>query len=185
MIRHQKETSGEFQKEGERIALADFIMAILLMILCLAVAYSSIKMPSPRGWYTSPGLFPMFIAVGLFGMALALFVGALKEKFSFMVRVAKNLDLLDILTQETTKRVGLITFAVFVYIYILLRFLPFELATFAYLMGTLIIFWKTKMKKILFASLLLPLLISIFFNMFFKTLLPGGSLLWAVLPKIF
>jgi len=172
-------------EEKARIALADFVMAILLISLCLVGAYLSFRMPNPRGWYSAPALFPLLILGSLFVMALILLVGAMKTKLSYMIRSTKNIYFLGLLRTETTKRFGLITLAVFIYIYILLRFLFFEFATITFLIVTLFIFWKAKKIKMIIISIIATISISVIFSIFFKTLLPGQSFLMLLFHKIF
>ena len=167
------------------MAAADFLMAVFLISVSLLGACFSLQMPSPRGWYTSPALFPMFVFSGLTVMAVILLIGSMKTKLKYIVESIRGTDFSHLLRSENPKRFWFLISTVFIYIYILLNFLFFELATVFFLTATLFAFSKLKLLKILFISMIFTTTTSLSLTMFMKTLLPGESLLWLLLRTLF
>jgi hypothetical protein len=56
---------------------------------------------------------------------------------------------------------------------VILNLLPFEVGTFIYLVGTLFLFWRGKVYKILIISAAVVVFYSLSFKMLFKLVLPG------------
>ncbi|MDR2134655.1 MAG: tripartite tricarboxylate transporter TctB family protein [Treponema sp.] len=113
----------------------DFISALVLMVLCVfsSVLALSYYVKSKKEFYASPGFMPMLIGVILFLLSLSLLVqslkgSSLKERFGQAAAAFRR---------GTGSRrffnsaAGLAIFGV--YIYALLRFLPFWLASFIFL----------------------------------------------------
>jgi hypothetical protein len=172
-------------KEGAWMAAADFLMAVCLICISLVGAYFSLRMPSPGGWYTSPALFPLFVFSGLTFMAFVLLVGSVKTKLGSIIDSIQKIEFSQILKIDGAKRLVLIIFAVFIYIYVLLGFLFFEMSTISFLTFTLLVFSKLRLRLILCISFLFTMTASFSLTMFMKTLLPGDSLLWLLLQKVF
>jgi hypothetical protein len=65
---------------------------------------------------------------------------------------------------------------ILVYMIILLNLLPFEIATFLYVAGSLYLFWKEKIYKILIISIGITTFYSVTFKLLFKLALPGAGM---------
>lgn len=110
----------------------DFITSIVVMALAVYVAHQSNQffIRSPREhFYASPGFMPAIIATALFLLGLSLFIQSLKDssiKKNFIRLVEATPNGLKSARFKNTV-IGLAIFAL--YIFVLLRFLPFWLAS--------------------------------------------------------
>ena len=135
------EETEEVDDEGSQDALGDtatggmehldFISSIVLMLVCIAVIVTACGyyIKSRKAFYASPGFMPIIIAGSLFLLALSLMRQSLKKS-----SVKEHLNRLHEAIPRGLKSfrfknsiIALLIFAV--YIFVLMRFLPFWLAS--------------------------------------------------------
>lgn len=169
----------EQQQDLKKDSMAgiDFFSAILLMGFSLGIVLWSLKMPRFSGWSSAPGLLPLFLCTCTFFMSLSLLISSIKNQGhkKFMTRY-RALSLSRFISDTKTKRSLGIILLTAIYVFVLLDRVPFELASFIYLIATLYVFWrKGGWLKIILISVLLPLVTSGIFRGLFVVFLPGES----------
>lgn len=169
------------------------IPGLLTAAVGLWLCWQGNEMPRPSGWNSSPGLFPVIIGAGLVIMAIALLI----ERHHLMKREAqaiiepKHESLLEAKIEETLAeppmdraaiiRVVIITGIIGSYI-LILRILPFEVATALFLIVCMYAFGERNFLKIVSISVGVTAAIAFAFVYFLETLVPGnGSILDALL----
>ena len=169
-----EERKGKEEDETVETPAADFFMGILLMALSAAICYAAWFWPRPTGISSAPGLLPFIVAFSLFFMSLSVFVSSLKNRgFQRLIHYFISSDFRKSLTGEDTKRLRFAISTILIYTIVLLKLLPFEVATFIYTAGSLQLFWKAKIYKVLILSASATVFYSIAFKVFFKLTLPG------------
>ncbi len=167
----------EEENETVETPAADFFMGIILMALSVCICYASWSWPRPTGMSSAPGLLPFLVAFSLFFMSLGVFVSSLKNRgFQKLIDFFHSGDFRKSLTGEDTKLFRFAVSTVLIYTIVLLNLLPFEIATFIYTAGSLHLFWKAKIYKILILSASATVSYSIIFKFFFKLTLPGTEM---------
>jgi hypothetical protein len=163
---------------------ADFLLAVALIVLFAVAAYLSIQMDRPRGWLSAPGLLPLLLSISLIGMfsviaARAVGRGALDE----IGRRERPGELSQWFREERVRRVTLAAGIIALYYFLLLRFLPFELATSAFFLIAFAFFWPTASRtRRIVISVALTAAFTAGFRGFFNIILPGeGDLLGSAL----
>jgi hypothetical protein len=169
-----EELKEKTEQEVEETPGADFFMGIILMALSMIVCVVAWSWPRPTGISSSAGLFPFGIASTLFLMALAIFIHSFKRKgyqeFVEFFRVRHFRESWD----RGNLRLFLFSLlTVLVYMILILNLLPFEIGTFVFLTGSLFLFWRAKIYKILIISACVVAFYSVSFKMLFKLVLPG------------
>ncbi|OGP46838.1 MAG: hypothetical protein A3K30_00545 [Deltaproteobacteria bacterium RBG_13_51_10] len=165
------------ENETEETPAADFFMGILLMVLSAGICYASWSWPRPTGMSSAPGLLPFFVAFSLFFMSLGVFVSSLKNRgFQKLIHYFNSGDFRKSLTGEDTKLLRFAFATVLIYTIVLLNLLPFEGATFIYTAGSLHLFWREKIYKVLILAASATVSYSIIFKFFFKLSLPGTGM---------
>jgi hypothetical protein len=153
------ETSGKTQKAEEddqdltaadkpgRMGHLDFITALVLMLVCAVVIAAAFGyyVKSRKQFYASPGFMPVIIAGSLFLLALSLMRQSLKgssvkERFN-QVRQALPRGLKS--GRFKNSMTGLVFFGL--YIFVLMRFLPFWLASLILVFATLVYLKASKL----------------------------------------
>jgi len=172
-----EETKGEKGNEAGETPAADFFIGILLMILSAAICYAAWSWPRPTGVSSAPGLLPFLVAFSLFFMSLGVFVTSLKNRgFQKLIHYFSSGDIQKSLTGEDTKLHRYVFSTILIYAIVLLNLLPFEIATFIYTAGSLSLFWREKIYKVLILSAGATVSYSIIFKIFFKMSLPGTGM---------
>lgn len=124
-------------------------------------------MPHPRGWSSSPGLFPIIIGVVLVILALLLLVERHQlRKAAAPAAPDEGQD------GQSFKLIWLVPGSLAIYI-LALGYLPYEPPTFVFLALAMWAFGNRSIFTILFASLGFTLLISVIFTQVLGTLIPG------------
>jgi len=165
------------EQEAEETPAADFFMGIVLMALSTGVGYAAWSWPRPTGMSSAPGLLPFLIAFTLFIMSLGVFVTSLKNRgFQRLIRFFHSGDFQKSLAGEDTKLLRFALATVLIYTVLLLNLLPFEVATFIYTAGSLYLFWRAKIYKVLILSASATAFYSIIFKVFFRLTLPGTGI---------
>jgi hypothetical protein len=182
------ETKNGTEEQGsskDSMAGTDFLSAILLMGFSAGVVIWSLKMPRFAGWSTAPGLLPLLLCTCTFFMSLSLLVSSVKSQGhkTLLIR-CRSFSWSGFFSDTKTKRSLGIILLTGTYVFVLLDRMPFELASFIYLLVTLSVFWrKGGWFKIILLSLVLPFVTSGIFRGLFIVFMPGGSFVdW--LPKL-
>jgi len=163
--------------EVEETPAADFFMGIVLMILSAVIIYIAWSWPRPTGMVSAAALFPLLIASTLFLMALTLLVTSLKHKGYLKLVHYLTIKYWREFLAGSSGKLFLLTFStILVYMILLLNVLPFEAATLIYTAGSLYLFWKEKIYKILIISASVTAFYVISFRYFFKLVLPGSGM---------
>jgi hypothetical protein len=169
-----EELKEKTKEEVEETPAGDFFMGIALMILSAAIMYVAWSWPREGGLASSAALFPLLIASTLFLMALSIFVTSLKHNGVQRFLHYFTIDYwLGFLIGTKGKLLLLTLSTVLVYMILLLRVLPFEAATIIYTAGSLRIFWKAKMVRIIIVSVAVTAFYVLSFRYLFGLELPG------------
>jgi len=145
-----------------------------LMILSTAVMYVAWSWPREGGLASSAALFPVLIASTLFLMAFSLFVMSLKHSGFQRFLHYFTTDYWHGFFTSTKGKLTLLTLSTILgYMIILLKVLPFEAATIIYTAGSLRIFWKAKMVRIIIVAVAVTAFYVLSFRYLFRLELPG------------
>lgn len=114
----------------------DFIFSVILLVLSIVIIGASIYMIFDTGniaVYSSPGVFPLFIGTVIFILSIFL--------------VIKNRQYCKRFNSDSLKkyktyiiRLFIALISIFIYVFVLIRFVHFYPATFIYLCGSMIMF---------------------------------------------
>ncbi len=169
-----EELKEKTKEEVEDTPAGDFFMGIVLMILSAAVMYVAWSWPREGGLASSAALFPLLIASTLFLMALSLFITSLKHNgLRRFLHYFTGGYWQGFLTSAPGKLLLLTLSTILGYMVILLKVLPFEAATIIYTAGSLRIFWKAKMLRIIIISVAVTAFYVLSFRYLFGLELPG------------
>jgi len=164
--------------EKNSMAGIDFVSSIVLIAFSLGIILWSLKMPRPGGWSSAPGLLPLFLGACILFMSLSMLISSIRnEGFSRLITKFQGFPLSQTISDTKKRRLLEITLLIALYIFGLLGRMPFELASFIYLVSTLSFFWrKGGWKKIILLSILVPLGMGALFKIVFVVIMPGGSI---------
>ncbi|MBI5968091.1 MAG: tripartite tricarboxylate transporter TctB family protein [Deltaproteobacteria bacterium] len=172
--------------EKNSMAGIDFVSSIVLIAFSLGIILWSLKMPRPGGWSSAPGLLPLFLGACILFMSLSILISSIKNKgFERLITKCQGFSFSQTMSDTKKKRLLGITLLIALYIFGLLGRMPFELASFIYLVSTLYFFWrKGGRKKIILLSILIPLGMGALFKIIFAVIMPGGSIFdWLIYLK--
>lgn len=166
------------------------VPALLTAAIGMWLCWQGLQMPRPRGWSSSPGLFPLIIGASLVLMAVALLLerrrllryAAAERKVS-----QSNISVLEAkmelaaaepqMAWDAKLRTALVTALIVLYV-VGLSYLNFEIASFCFLVAAMLAFGERSLLRVLSVSAAGVLLIAIVFIYVLETLLPGkGSLI--------
>ena len=154
---------------GGRGSVNDLPLTLILLIVSIGTIISSLFMPRPGGWATSPGLFPLIIGIVLLGLTIGLLTPMIRSRrFSFPLILRKIRDEDRVLPIRVFVALG----GVLLYALVLLPLVHFYIATIVYLIGTLWYFWRGKLYKILLILVLVTLFLAETFKWVFQIILP-------------
>jgi hypothetical protein len=174
MAKIVEELKEKTKEAVEETPAGDFFMGIVLMILCATVMYVAWSWPREGGLASSAALFPVLIASTLFLMAFSLFVTSLKHNGFRRFLQYFTAECWQGFLASTKGKLTLFTLSTILgYMIILLKVLPFEAATIIYTAGSLRIFWKAKMVRIIIVSVCVTAFYVLSFRYLFKLELPG------------
>jgi hypothetical protein len=152
-------------------SVGELVTALALFVVGTTGVLLSLTMERPARWYTAPGLVPLLLSLGLSVMAFILLTGAVRRGAlaSSSIRKATRLPAQALRYAAAVGGIGCFYF-------LLLRFLPFELACFVYLLGMFRVFWPeaTWVRQVL-AALGLALTFVVGFQLGFDIPLPGHN----------
>jgi hypothetical protein len=165
------------KEEVQETPAADFFMGIFLMVLSIVVCYVAWSWPRPGGIASSAGLSPFFIAFTLFFMALSIFIHSFKGRgYLRFLEFFRLSHFQESWARGDLKRVVFSLLTVLIYMIVILNLLSFEIGTFIFLVGSLSLFWRAKIYKILIISASVVAFYSICFKVLFKLVLPGAGM---------
>ena len=148
-----EELKEQTEQEVDETPAADLLMGILLMVLSTVICYASWSWPRTEGIASAPGLFPFLIAFSLFFMALALLINGVRLKGHRQLAAASTASHIKEAWERKNLKLAVLVFAtVMTYLVVILNLLSFEIGTFLYMAGSLYLFWRGKVYRILFIS---------------------------------
>jgi hypothetical protein len=169
-----EELKDKTEQEVEETPAADFFMGIVLMVLSGIVCYVAWSWPRPTGIASSAALFPLMIASTLFLMALSIFVHSFKRKgYRLFVEFFSVKYFRESWIHGNLRLCLFASMTVLIYAIVILNMLPFEIGTFIFMSGTLYLYWRAKIYKILIISACVVAFYSLSFKVLFKLVLPG------------
>lgn len=154
----------------------ELVISILLMIGSIWVIYESIVMsvdvyrrvqPDP---YTLPGILPFIAAILIFTSSIRVLIYARKNgaRLSYF----KPERLKAMVTHPDFKVMITILGWMAIYVTILIRILPFEIATFLFILLLLLVYKATSLWKSLLISLIFSVVVTYFFAAVVRTPFP-------------
>ncbi len=156
-----------------KMAAADLIMGIFLIIFGGLVILSSLNMKIYKTFLDAPGFFPFILGIIFIFLGLIMTLSSLRRKGYEQVKQGLNNFNLSYLFQNVQfRRVMILIMLMIIYIFILIDRINFTLATSLYLFATLYYLKSANLIKIIIISITTAFLISIFFTEFFQVPLP-------------
>lgn len=156
-----------------KMAAADLIMGIFLIIFGGLVILSSLNMKIYKTFLDAPGFFPFILGIIFIFLGLVMTLSSLRRKGYEQVKQGLNNFNLPYLFQNVQfRRVMILIMLMIIYIFILIDRINFTLATSLYLFATLYYLKSANLIKIIIISITTAFLISIFFTEFFQVPLP-------------
>lgn len=177
MTNIREEYKEKTKEEVVETPAGDFFMGVFLMALSAAVVYVAWSWPREGSISSSAALFPVLIASTLFLMAASLFANSLRQggprRFLHYFTATHWREFVA----STKGRLTLLTLSTILgYMVVLLRVLPFEAATIIYTAGSLRLFWKAKMTRIIIISVCATAFYVLSFRYLFRLELPGWGM---------
>lgn len=175
----QQEVEGDARLREESVPPAEgptsVLVAVCLLGLSAFFAIGGYELPDPNGWQTAPGMLPIILGVSLFIMSAMLLVKALRAG-------ALRVSLSEEAGESHLARAFLAVAFIGIFYFLLLAYLPFEVAAALFLFGMFWLFWPEGNMAIRLAiSALLPILMSLAFAGVFGLPMPGqGNLVLGV-----
>ncbi|MEQ8195668.1 MAG: tripartite tricarboxylate transporter TctB family protein [Rhodospirillales bacterium] len=173
---NDRDPSQESQPEQEKESTG-FLVGLGLLLVSGYFFVTSFFIPHPEGWQTAPGMLPMFLGGTLFVMAAIITLdtvrkGAIKNLFGGGEdKKAKRQE-----SDNSLRRAFMAIAGVAVFYFVLLEFMPFEIAAFLFLAGMTQLFWDaSSLAQRLIISILVPFLLTGAFQGIFGIPLPGDS----------
>ena len=172
MSERDPKTESQPEKKEESTG---FFVGLGLLLISGFFFITSFSIPHPEGWQTAPGMLPMFLGGSLFIMSAMITIdtvrrGALRNLFGGGKSPSEEKS------ENSMRSAGAAAAIVAIFYFVLLRFLPFEVAAIVFLFTMTQIFWvKSSLKQRLMISLVVPFAISISFQGVFGIPLPGDD----------
>jgi len=176
----QDESQGERRAErAPSEGPSSVVIAAGLLVLSAYSTIGGLEIRVPEGWQTAPGMLPIILGVSLFIMSGLLLVKAIRAG-------ALRVSFLHELGESSLTRAGIALLLVGIYYFVLLEFLPFEVASSLYLLAMFWTFWPDGgLVPRLATAIGLPIGITLCFQGVFQIPLPGegnlillGQYLW-------
>ena len=152
----------------------DFVTALVVMGVSIytAVEAHSYYIRSRKEFYASPGFMPTIIAIALFLLSIYLMYQSL-DKSSVKECLSRLLEAIPRGLKSARFKNTIVGLAIFgVYIYILLRFLPFWLASIIVLFGCFVYLKAAKLVKSAIIAILSAVGIVMLFQVVFRVPMP-------------
>lgn len=157
----------------EKMAAADLIMSIFLIIFGGVIIYSSLNMKIYESFLDAPGFFPFILGLLFIGLGITMALSSLRRKGHEQIKQGiKNFNFSHLFKNIQFRRVIILIALMAFYIFVLVDRIHFTLATIIYLFFTLYYLKSTSLIKIIIISIGTAFLISTFFTEFFEIPLP-------------
>ena len=157
----------------EKMAAADLIMGILLVIFGGILIWSSLNMKIYKTFLDAPGFFPFILGIIFIGLGILMTFSSLRRKgYEHLTQGIKKFNIYNLLQNVQFKRVIILIALMIFYIFVLVDRIHFTIATTIYLFLTLYYLKSTSLIKIIIISVATSFLISTFFTEFFEIPLP-------------
>ncbi len=180
----QQEAEGDARLKAESAPPTEgptsVLVAVGLLVLSTYFTIGGLALPDPEGWQTAPGMLPVLLGGSLFTMSAILLVKAIRAG-------ALRVSLAEEMGDSHMARAVLAFACIGVFYFVLLAFLPFEVAAALFLFGMLWLFWpEGKMWIRVTVAIGMPILLTLAFAGVFQLPLPGqGNLvLWIQYLKV-
>jgi len=165
------EPEGDARAEAARTPPAEGPTSVLiaagLLIVSAYFTIGGLALPYPDGWQTAPGMLPILLGASLFIMSAALLVKAIRAG-------ALRVGLTGELPGSNIARAAIGFATVGIFYFVLLAFLPFELAAALFLFTMFWVFWpegNLALRAVI--AVCLPIFITLCFAVGFGLPLPG------------
>jgi hypothetical protein len=156
-----------------KMAVADLIMGIFLIIFGGLVILSSLNMKIYKTFLDAPGFFPFILGIIFIILGIIMTSSSLRRKgFEQVKQGISNFNLSRLFQNVQFRRVMILIVLMIIYIFILIDRINFTLATALYLFFTLYYLKSANLIKIIIIAITTAFLISIFFTEFFRVPLP-------------
>lgn len=137
--------------KGKGLRQADFYFSCILVTFALLLIVESLRMPRMGPSYVAPGLFPAVIGVILLVLSMLILLGSRSTLRMPCTRQGNSIR--RWFEVPANKRLVLAGLMLIAYASILLRFLPYHVATFIFLLLMMTVFkagpiWKTTLVSI-------------------------------------
>jgi hypothetical protein len=175
----QQEAEGDARLQAESAPPAEgptsVLIAVGLLILSAIFTIGGLKLPDPEGWQTAPGMLPVLLGGSLFLMSAILLFKAIRAG---ALRVSVTEEMGD----SHLARAVLAFVCIGVFYFVLLAYLPFEIAATLFLFVMLWLFWpEGKMWIRVTVAIGMPILLTLAFAGVFELPMPGqGNLVTGV-----
>ena len=157
----------------ERMAAADLVMGIFLIIFGGIVIWSSLNMKIYKTFLDAPGFFPFILGIIFIGLGIIMALSSLRRKgYEQIKQGIKNINFSRLFKNIQFPRVIILIALMAFYIFVLVDRIHFTIATTIYLFLTLYYLKSTSLIKIIIISVATAFLISTFFTEFFEIPLP-------------
>jgi hypothetical protein len=164
---------GDEMIKTEKMAAADLVMGIFLIIFGGIVIWSSLNMRIYKTFLDAPGFFPFILGILFVGLGIIMTLSSLRRKgYDQIKQGIKSFNISHLFQNIQLRRVIVLITLMALYIFVLIHRVHFILATMLYLFFTLYYLKSTNLVKIIIISVATALIISTFFTEFFKIPLP-------------
>ncbi len=157
----------------DKMAAADLVMGIFLIIFGGLVILASLNMKIYKHFLDAPGFFPFILGI-LFVLFGAIMISSSwrRRGYEQLKQGSKHFKLAHIVSNIQFQRVSVLIILMVLYIFILIDRVHFTLATALYLFFTLYYLKSASLGKIIVISVAAAFMISAFFTKFFHIPLP-------------
>jgi len=157
----------------DKMAAADLVMGIFLIIFGGLVVLSSLNMKIYKTFLDAPGFFPFILGILFIGLGMMMTSSSLRRKGYGQVKQGlKNFNPGYLFKSIQFQRVMILIILMVLYIFVLIDRVHFTLATALYLFFTLYYLKSASLIKIIVISIATAFIISTFFTKFFQIPLP-------------
>jgi hypothetical protein len=157
----------------DKMAAADLIMGIFLIIFGGLVIMASLNMRIYKTFLDAPGFFPFILGIIFVGLGAIMTSSSLHRKgYAQIKQGIKYFNLTYLSKNIEIRRVMTLIILMVIYIFVFIGRIHFTLATALYLFFTLYYLKSASLFKIIIISIAAAFIISTFFTKFFHIPLP-------------
>ena len=119
-------------------SISELLTALVLCLVGIGGIYLSLKLDRPAHWFTAPGIVPLFVSASLAVMSAAIAIGTVRRG-ALRSRMA-----IDRQPRNIGQAIQFLfaTAATGIFFFVLLRYLPFELACSIFFFFMFRMFWR-------------------------------------------